>query len=328
MYIRRDIEPRVIWFFSWKPLLLYLIISTVAYTLYIHGKVAALAIPFLPVATIGTAVAFYVGFKNNASYERLWEARKIWAELEHISRFFAMIVAKEHSIDSKKQSLIYRQLAWLNCVRIQLRQRATFHDVSMEELSHVKIAAERRKEADATEEMRAMLVQFVDDDEMNLVLAKRNVATQLLFQQAVALDSLKDVLKAEDYAKIIDTINSCSQQQAAAERINSFPFPRQYAYMSTLFVNIFIVLLPFSLIGELFKNDPKLAWLTIPFSMLISWVFYTMEKVGDTSENPFENGINDVPMAAICREVEIDLRTMLNEKEIPSPLEAVDSILL
>jgi putative membrane protein len=53
-----------------------------------------------------------------------------------------------------------------------------------------------------------------------------------------------------------------------------------------------------------------------------------MEKVGDTSENPFENGINDVPMTAICRNIEIDLREMLEEEDIPQPLESRRNILM
>ena len=58
-------------------------------------------------------------------------------------------------------------------------------------------------------------------------------------------------------------------------------------------------------------------FLTIPFSMLISWIFTTMEIVGDTSEDPFENFINDVPMTALCRTIEIDLREMLEETDLP-----------
>jgi len=57
--------------------------------------------------------------------------------------------------------------------------------------------------------------------------------------------------------------------------------------------------------------------LTIPFSVLISWIFITMEIVGDNSEDPFENFINDVPMTALCRTIEIDLREMLGETDLP-----------
>ena len=71
-----------------------------------------------------------------------------------------------------------------------------------------------------------------------------------------------------------------------------------------------------------------MVWLTVPFSVLISWIFFTMEKVGETSENPFEGGLNDVPMSKICRDIEIELKSLLQEKNLPQPITAVDSVLL
>lgn len=68
--------------------------------------------------------------------------------------------------------------------------------------------------------------------------------------------------------------------------------------------------------------------MTIPFSALISWIFYTMETVGDSSEDPFDNMINDVPMTAICRTIEIDLRDMHGETDLPEKIQAQNGILM
>jgi putative membrane protein len=95
-----------------------------------------------------------------------------------------------------------------------------------------------------------------------------------------------------------------------------------------VFVWIFMILLPFSLVGEAFKDGSSIAWLVIPFSTLISWIFLTMEQVGDTSEDPFEEGLNDVPMTALCRHIEIELLEMLGEENLPEPLQPVADILL
>ena len=62
--------------------------------------------------------------------------------------------------------------------------------------------------------------------------------------------------------------------------------------------------------------------------MLISWIFITMERVGDNSEDPFENFVNDVPMTALCRTIEIDLRQMLKETDIPGGIEPEKGVLL
>lgn len=72
----------------------------------------------------------------------------------------------------------------------------------------------------------------------------------------------------------------------------------------------------------------NLIWLTVPFCVLISWIFITMELVGDNSEDPFENFVNDVPMTALCRTIEIDLREMLGETDLPPKIQPVNDILM
>ncbi len=155
------------------------------------------------------------------------------------------------------------------------------------------------------------------------------MSVMFLAKQASDLNRLRDEgLSGEEYGKLLDILNECSKQQSAAQRINRFPFPRQYAHFSAMFVYIFIALLPFSLVNELAKNDPTMLWLTVPISVLLSWVFYTMEKVGDTSENPFENGLNDVPITSICRDIEIELKALLGEAVLPERLQAKEGVLL
>ena len=69
-------------------------------------------------------------------------------------------------------------------------------------------------------------------------------------------------------------------------------------------------------------------WLTVPMSVILSWIFVTMDTVGDTSEDPFENFINDVPMTTLSRTIEIDLRQMLGEKDVPESIQPVNDILM
>ena len=69
-------------------------------------------------------------------------------------------------------------------------------------------------------------------------------------------------------------------------------------------------------------------WLVMPFSVLISWVFMTMEQIGETSENPFDNGAADIPISFICRNIEIDILEMLNETNLPPKIEPFNDVLL
>lgn len=301
------------------------LLSVTVCTMFIFGY-RDVAIPFLPIATIGTAVAFYVGFKNNAAYDRLWEARKIWGELVNSSRSLASYLIAVARTDSKAlRRIILRQLAYVNMLRIQLRQGSVWGD------SHIytqliKLCPFTKSQA---EDIESTFASFCDETSAE-ARSSSNVARALLCMQMEDLRDLKSRNVIDPY-ECSDLTKICCEMfnhQGKAERIKSFPFPRQYAYFSEIFVRLFIALIPFGLVGEFAKIGSDLVWLTIPFSVLISWIFYTMERVGDTSENPFENGINDVPMTAICRNLEIDLKDMLGDKELPNPVEPVCSVLM
>ncbi|MEL6842242.1 MAG: bestrophin family ion channel [Bacteroidota bacterium] len=116
--------------------------------------------------------------------------------------------------------------------------------------------------------------------------------------------------------------------QGKCERIKKFPLPRQYGSASFIFVGIFIFLLPFGMVSEFQKLGAGGAWLAIPFSVLVGWVYLFMELVGDYSENPFEGLGNDIPMLALSRTIEIDLLEMLGEKELPEGIKAKRGVLM
>ena len=69
-------------------------------------------------------------------------------------------------------------------------------------------------------------------------------------------------------------------------------------------------------------------WLNVPFSMILTWVFITLDTVGESSMNPFEGSANDVPITQISRTIEIDMRDMLNEENLPLPITPKNNILL
>ena len=101
-------------------------------------------------------------------------------------------------------------------------------------------------------------------------------------------------------------------------------------------MKIFIVLLPFGVIPEFSKIGESLAesfpiigsyfvWGAIPFTVIVSWVFNTLQRIGTVGENPFEGSANDVPISTMARGIEIDLREMMDEEKdkIPEPIPAV-----
>ena len=338
MFLNRNISFKVIMQFAWKVQLAAFLWSLAAYAAYHFFDVKAIAIPFLPVATIGTAVAFYVGFKNNSAYDRLWEARRIWGGITNASRMWAAMVNNltgsrqqtSPEILDIKQILLYRHLAWMNMLRLQLRRNPVFKEKEYTASAQLEIIRKIHGEHNYEEQAEEVFQKFLSADERRNAARKTNIASWLLQQQNATLIQCKnndwlDEFEHSDMSKIILELYN---QQGASERIKSFPFPRQYANFSFIFVYIFIALLPFAIINDLDKLGNGTAWLVIPFTMLIAWVFNVMEQVGDASENPFDNGINDIPMTAICRNIEIEFKESLNEKNIPLPLKPVNGILM
>ena len=181
------------------------------------------------------------------------------------------------------------------------------------------------------ESMKQQICSFLNEQEQEIICAQANSATQLLRWQS---EELKRVVEQKRYTEefrlmgMMELITEMYALQGKCERIKNTPFPRQYAYFSAVFVWIFVSLLPFGIVGELGERGSPMVWLTVPITVVISWIFWTMEGVGDSSEDPFENFINDVPMTALCRTIEIDLREMLSEDEIPQAIQPKDDILM
>lgn len=117
-------------------------------------------------------------------------------------------------------------------------------------------------------------------------------------------------------------------EQGRSERIKNFPFPRQYASTALWQTLIFSVMIPFGMLSIFGTASYPNPWLTDPFSALIIWVFFLMEMIGDYSENPFEGTYNDVLITSIARNIEIDLREMLKEVNIPAPIEDENGFLM
>lgn len=118
------------------------------------------------------------------------------------------------------------------------------------------------------------------------------------------------------------------ENQGKEERIKKFPLPPLYAHIGRYFVGRVLMMVSFSMIPELMKWGETGFWLSIPVTALIGWVYVMMEVVDDYSENPFQGMANDIPMLSLCRTIEIDLREMLGETDLPPAIEAKNGVLM
>ncbi len=343
MLVSKDVPFSRILQWSWFHILILLLISSGVAALY-HFEIVAIKIPWLPISVIGTAVAFFVGFKNNQAYDRMWEARKIWGGIVNNSRTWGMQVdgyissifnekIDDEELSEIKQRLIYRHIAWLYTHRDQLLIATSWEHANQAGRT-ANIAKYYQDNFGiglvADEVSKIKLKDFVPKEELERLGSAKNKATQIINAQSRELTQLRAKHIIEDFrhVELMETLGQFYELQGKNERIKKFPLPRQYANASNYFTIIFLFLLPFSMIPELMELGLTGFWLSIPITALISWVYLTMEATGDYSENPFQGMANDIPMLSLCRTIEIDLRQMLNETELPKPIVAKKEILM
>jgi len=317
-------------FLYWTRNEIYLLIILASIPTFLYQVVGLwwLTIPWTTVALIGTAAAFVVGFKNTQTYSRLWEARQIWGGIVNGSRSWG-IMARDFVLTDRTvhEQLIYRHCAWLTALRYQLRKPQPWETMNKpynREYQRMYTIPEWNGKLE--EELKT----YLSVEEWEYVLSKKNRATHLLALQSRQLKELRaqELILPLEYLEMERRLADLYDQQGKCERIKNFPYPRQYASLNLYFVWLFALILPFGMLGELKELGGPFVWLTVPFSVIVSWVFTSMERIGNATENPFEGGANDIPMAALARSIEIDLRDMLDEASLPEPLTPVNNILM
>lgn len=321
---------KIVEFIIWTRRDIYILtlLSTIPTVLFQVFGMKAIAIPWVPVALVGTAAAFIVGFKNTQTYNRLWEARQIWGAIVNSSRQLGIMSRDFIQADeSERKIFLYRHFAWLTALRFQLRKPQTWEN------SRKKSHVEYRRYYSVPEwesSLDTELKPYLSESEYAYILPKKNRATQLIALQSQQLKALQvsGKIGAFEYIELERVLADLYDHQGKCERIKNFPYPRQFASINLFFIWLFVLMLPFGMLNEFQKLGGNLVWLTIPFTVIVAWVFTSMEKVGEATENPFEGGANDIPMAALSRTIEIDLRDMFDETNLPEPLQARNNILL
>lgn len=313
-----------------KFILLFLIWDMIPISLYYFFHWDWLVLPWQPVSLIGIAVAFYLGFKNNSSYERLWEARKIWGGIVNASRTYTVMVrdfvTNEFANERRDANelwqihkrLVHRHVAWLYALALQLRQiKGWEHDSKKDQEFRNSIGLV------FDQSQFEQLKPYLSSGDFSYIMKKGNKASHLLSLQSREFKNLKreGLIDNFRHMELENMIKELYALQGKSERIKNFPFPRQYATATYFFIVLFIILIPFGMLGVYENIKPNyLIWLAIPFSVISSWVFWTMQMIGDYSENPFEGLYNDVPITSMARGIEIDIRQMLEEADLPEPM--------
>ena len=222
-----------------------------------------LKIPWTPLALIGTAVAFVIGFQNNSAYGRIWEARKIWGGIVNVSRSFGMyikdMITNEHATEKRSEdalheevkTLTYRHIAWMTALRHAMREPKLWETVMSEKSNREWAKMIQPPERDI--DLKDDLIAYLGPEDMNYVLSKANKQTAILYLQSNHLRRLKESGHIWEFSflEIEGLVKELFDLQGKSERIKNFPYPRQFATLNHYFMWIFVTLMPLALVPQL-----------------------------------------------------------------------------
>lgn len=309
------------------------LVSTIPVLIYMLLGFKWLVLPWSVVLLLGTTIALVAGFKNTQTYSRSLEAQQIWSSIAASSRVWGLL-CRDFAGGEASRRLIDRHLGWLTALRFQLRSPRPWETANQKE--NVDFQKKFYRVVEQETSLRQELERYVPPAEVEKMLGASNPAAAGLVAQSAEIKSLLDsgAITAQAYSEMLKLLRELHDQQTKSERVKNFPYPRQYAIVSRLFVIIFCVILPFGLISQFaqLNNEVdgfmkgRMVWMVIPLSVMIGWMYTSLDQVGDSTSNPFEGGANDVPISQISRTIEIELRELLGEADIPAALEPVNGI--
>lgn len=307
MIISRNLKWRHIIYYTRFKLLYFVVLSLSVYVIHAVFDIKNLSIPFNAVATLSTALAIYLGFKNNNAYERWWEARKIWGLLVNYSRSWSREVLtmilpngeKSPEFQHLQSRLLYRHIAFVNALRVYLREKHDYNETTIREIIEVK---------NAYSEIR----KFLSQEEYDEAISKKNPPNHLITLQGEDLKKAyeKGWLSDFRFIKLSETLTEFNNHQGMSERIKNTPLPRPYSFFSRVFVTIHGTLIPFAFIEEL-------GWANVPLSIVINFVFLALDYIGERTEDPFENRMDDTPLSSISLTVEENVKEMYGDINMP-----------
>jgi len=273
----------------WKPLLaLFAWDCTVTVVYYLSPFTA----PSLPLTLFGTALALFLGFRDNSAYQRWWEGRVLWGAMINASRSLAREVvtflpyARDGELWDLKRTIVLRHIAYVQALRCQLRRLDPAPEV----------------------------LRFLSPDEAAVALGRVNVANGIVDGTAgrIAKARRQGYIDTVLHAALERTLTDITNAQGGMERLKNTPLPNQYRFFPTLFTRLFCIMLPIGLVETL-------QWATPIGSTIAGLMFLAVLQIGEDLTDPFANTVHDVPLTAMCRTIEIDLLQAIGDPA-PAPM--------
>jgi len=279
------------------------VIATVITVLHEAYGVFPTSLTPLPFSLIAVALGIFLGFRNNTSYDRFWEGRKLWGALVNTTR----------SITRQTLTLIAPdqddEVDDVQVLRIEIVHRV---------IAYVHVFRQHLRDEDALDEVAALLpaadIQALRN-ELNRPIA---ILQRLSERIRTAYD--RGWIHPMHLPTLEASLTALTDIQGGCERIKSTPIPGSYTILIHRIVAIYTFALPFGIVDTVGYYTPVVV-------MMIAYAFLGLDSVGDEIEDPFGKDLNDLPLSAISRMIEVNLRQRLHEEALPELLSPRDGVL-
>jgi putative membrane protein len=277
--------PRILRQIGW-PITVVIAVSLAVVTLERKGMLERVSVPSVTATVLGVSLSILLGFRTNSAYARWWEARTLWGAMVNSSRSIARQAMAYVGDPTTARRLVRLQIAFVHAARCALRRQEPWSDVD----------------------------PFLEPPFAGSLRGQVNVPAAILMQMGrEAADAAAAGQLSEWRLERIDsTLTDLSNVIGGLERIKNTPLPRQYDVYPELFIYLYCLVLPIALV-----DDSKLV--TPVLCVLVAAAFLVVNQVGKNLEDPFENRPYDVPMSALSRTIEINLRQAMGETDVPEP---------
>lgn len=254
----------------------------------------------IPFTLMGLALGIFLGFRNNTSYDRFWEGRKLWGSLVNTSRSITRqiltlvgesstpttgdSVTRGEEIESFRREMIYRVIAYVHSLKHHLRDQDRVDD----------------------------LAPMISNDEIQSLRSEINRPVAILQRLG---DRFRDAyqkgwIHPQHVPMLEQSLTVFTDIQGGCERIKSTPIPLSYTSLIHQIVAIYCISMPFGIVKTVGAYTPVVVG-------IVAYAFYGLDAIGDEIENPFGTDANDLPLSTLSTMIEVNLRQRLGETNLP-----------
>nr|WP_294915462.1 bestrophin family ion channel [uncultured Neokomagataea sp.] len=234
--------------------------------------------PTLPISLMGSALALFLGIRNNAAYARWWEGRTLWGAITNNCRSFGRETA---SLLGGRPDLARAMAAYPHVLRAALRGEPTGEDVA----------------------------RLLPESMKTSVFSCTNAPNALLYHIGLSVrdEVVKHNIDGAVHGTVDRILSDIANAQGGLERIRNTPLPVQYSLLPEIATHLFCIVLPLSAVQTL-------GWITPLGSSIIGVLFQMLDRSGRDLQEPFNASVHALPMATMARTIERDLLQPIGEQ--------------